>query len=130
MQKHEYEIIVLFSMVFMHILDDYKLQGILAEMKQITWWFHNYPQKKYENDYITALIEHAFSWTFMVHIPPTLFFIISNRSIDILLLSFILNLIVHTITDHAKANWSAINLTQDQFIHIMQILYTWYFLTC
>ena len=26
------------SMIFMHILDDYCLQGILASMKQKEWW--------------------------------------------------------------------------------------------
>ena len=25
-------------MLFMHVLDDFRLQGIMAEMKQKSWW--------------------------------------------------------------------------------------------
>lgn len=61
------DLILLFSMLFFHLFDDYKLQGILANMKQRSWWEKNAPDDLYKNDYIIALIEHAFSWTFMIH---------------------------------------------------------------
>ena len=32
------EIFMLLFMVFLHIVDDYYLQGILASMKQKQWW--------------------------------------------------------------------------------------------
>lgn len=43
------------------------------------------------------------------------------------LLLFVLNLVVHMITDSAKANWMKINLIADQCIHIIQIVLTWTF---
>ena len=56
-------------MLFMHIVDDYYLQGILAKMKQRSWWEENAPQEKYKHDYKVALFMHAFSWTFMIMLP-------------------------------------------------------------
>ena len=41
---------ILFVMVFGHIVDDYYLQGILASMKQKSWWKENAPDKMYEKD--------------------------------------------------------------------------------
>ena len=57
-------VILLLSMIFCHIVDDYYLQGFLASAKQKSWWEKNLPNKLYKNDYIIALFEHAFSWTF------------------------------------------------------------------
>ena len=56
-------------MLFCHIVDDYYLQGWLASAKQKKWWEQNASNPLYKNDYIMALVEHAFSWTFMVHVP-------------------------------------------------------------
>ena len=38
----------LIIMVFLHIVDDYYLQGVLATMKQKDWWIKNAPNKKYK----------------------------------------------------------------------------------
>ncbi len=48
-------VFVLLSMIFLHIVDDYYLQGILASMKQKSWWEENAPQRLYKYDYIVAL---------------------------------------------------------------------------
>jgi hypothetical protein len=56
-------------MLFCHIVDDYYLQGILALMKQKTWWKKQTLNSLYKYDYIMALCEHAFSWTFMIFLP-------------------------------------------------------------
>lgn len=50
---------ILLWMIFMHIVDDYRLQGILASMKQKSWWKEQ-PQYKpmYKRDYI-AVFAHA-----------------------------------------------------------------------
>ena len=64
---------ILFSMIFLHIIDDYKLQGILASMKQKRWWREQKEYKPfYKYDYIIALIDHSISWTFMIMLPIAL----------------------------------------------------------
>jgi hypothetical protein len=120
-------ITLLLFMIFCHILDDYYLQGCLASMKQRSWWENNYPDIKYKNDYIIALIEHSFSWTFTIHIPVLLYhnFIYLDIDTFVLVILFIVNIIIHAIVDNAKANLLKINLIQDQLIHIIQILITW-----
>lgn len=65
--------ILLLAMLFCHIVDDYYLQGWLASAKQKSWWKKNAPDKLYKNDYIMALCEHAFSWTFMIMLIPTIY---------------------------------------------------------
>ena len=62
-------LLILFIMIFCHLIDDYKLQGILAKMKQRQWWKENANKYMYRNDYKVALIEHAFSWSFMITLP-------------------------------------------------------------
>lgn len=37
---------------------------------------------------------------------------------------FLLNVVIHAVTDDAKANQKRINLWQDQFIHMVQIMVT------
>ena len=63
------KIFLLFAMIFCHIVDDYYLQGILANLKQKAWWQKNAPAAMYENDYKVALFMHAFSWAFMIMLP-------------------------------------------------------------
>ena len=60
-------------MVFMHIVDDFYLQGILAKLKQKSFWRDNTSWESYtrlyRNDYIVALAAHAFSWCICIHLP-------------------------------------------------------------
>lgn len=114
-------------MLFCHIVDDYYLQGWLASAKQKSWWEKNAPNPLYKNDYIMALLEHAFSWTFMIHVPIVIYSIICGfqPNIYIFIVIFAINWLVHLITDNAKANLMKINLIQDQMIHVVQILITW-----
>jgi hypothetical protein len=65
--------ILLLAILFCHIVDDYYLQGWLASAKQKSWWEKNAPDNLYKNDYIMALCEHAFSWTFMIMLIPTIY---------------------------------------------------------
>lgn len=117
------KIFVLLAMIFLHIIDDYKLQGILASMKQKTWWRE---QKEYKNmykyDYIPALIEHSFSWTFMIMLPIA---VMSHFNIGLWVIAYIVNMIIHAFVDNLKANQFKINLVVDQTIHIIQIVVTW-----
>jgi hypothetical protein len=109
-------------MIFMHIVDDYYLQGWLASAKQKKWWNENAPQKLYRHDYIMALIMHSFSWAFMIMLPIAI-----DRQFAvtwIYAVALIVNATVHGITDNLKANKLKINLIQDQSIHIVQIVIT------
>lgn len=116
---------ILLCMIFMHIVDDYYLQGILASMKQRSWWRENAPQEMYKNDYLPALIAHSFSWAFMVLLP--LAFSLKNLNFSFFILFFI-NMIGHAIVDNEKANRKTINLCEDQLVHLIQIILSWLYL--
>lgn len=120
-------IIVLLSMLFCHVVDDYYLQGWLASAKQKKYWEENAPDDLYKHDYICALATHAFSWSFMIHVPIFICMMTGILHIPVLLfmLIFVVNCIVHAYVDNAKANLFIINLVFDQSIHWTQIIATW-----
>lgn len=113
---------IFLSMIFCHIIDDYYLQGVLANLKQREWWKKNAPQEIYANDYIMALFMHSFSWSFMVMLPIA----VSNKfNIGIRFIFLMaVNMLIHGYVDHMKANKRCINLIQDQSIHLLQIVIT------
>jgi hypothetical protein len=109
-------------MLFCHVLDDYTLQGWLANGKQKEFWKKNAPDAMYEYDYIIALIMHSISWSFMIMLPIAI-----HRSFAVgsgFCIVFILNTICHAIVDNLKANEKVINLWVDQLVHIWQIAVT------
>lgn len=117
-------IFVILWMIFFHVVADYNLQGWLASAKQKSWWEENYRYEidKYKHDYIWALIMHSLSWSFMIMLP-----IAYAQQFDVgigFALMFALNVVIHAIVDTAKANLKLINLWQDQFMHMVQILIT------
>lgn len=116
---------ILLIMIFMHITDDYYLQGWLASAKQKKWWTNNAPQDLYKYDYLWALLMHSFSWTFMIMLPIMIKFDISNLFYVI----FTVNILIHGFTDNLKANQGKINLIQDQIIHLVQIVVTFILLS-
>ena len=87
------KVFIVLLMVFFHIIDDYKLQGILASMKQKKWWEEQKEYiEKYQYDYIWALITHSFSWSFMIMLPIAL---IKNFEVGITFVNvFIFNIII------------------------------------
>lgn len=111
--------IIVFSMIFIHIIADFNIQGMLGDLKQKQWWNKNYPQEKYKYDYITSLIIHSFTWSFMIMIPLVVYY----KTFSIVLL--ICNVLVHSIIDDIKANKLLISLTTDQILHIVQIIITY-----
>lgn len=121
------KILILLSMIFCHIVDDYYLQGWLASAKQRSWWEENSPDKLYRHDYIVALFMHSFSWSFMISLVPTLYVLVIGGTLYPL--TFIGNVLLHMYIDDLKANKKQINLIQDQSLHMIQILSTW-FLMC
>ena len=117
------KIFILLFMIMMHIVDDYYLQGILASMKQKSWWKKQSNYKdKYSNDYLMALMMHAFSWAFCIMLPIAINLKFEVDAFFAIMLG--INFMIHAIVDNFKANELKINLVQDQTIHIIQILIT------
>ena len=111
---------ILTAMLFMHVIADYTLQGVLASMKEKAYWKgHGNYRSKY--DFIPALLAHAFSWAFCIMLPlavaeyppGTVFYVVLAA-----------NTAVHAVVDHAKANLGVLNLVEDQTIHMVQIVLT------
>ncbi len=112
----------LFAMIFCHIVDDYYLQGLLASMKQKSWWEQNASDKLYKYDYIMALMMHSLSWAFMIMLPLAIF---NKFEVNVLYgILLTINACIHGIVDNLKANAKKINLITDQSIHIFQICVT------
>ena len=126
------KILLLITMIFLHIVDDYYLQGWLASAKQKSYWEQNAPDKLYKHDYIMALFIHSFSWAFMIMLVPTIYVLAIANNINtatlVIATFFVANLCLHMITDDKKANKKEINLIQDQLVHLTQIIATWVFL--
>lgn len=124
-----YKILLLLAMIFMHIVDDYYLQGWLASAKQKSYWEQNAPDKLYQHDYIMALFMHSFSWAFMIMLVPAIYALTVATSINavtiMIVIFFVVNLCLHMYTDDQKANKKKINLIQDQLAHLVQIIGTW-----
>lgn len=119
------DIVILFTMIFCHIVDDYYLQGWLASGKQKDWWKKQGNNPLYENDYIIALICHSFSWSFMINLPLMLYLLYTNNFNPIFYsISIVVNMVIHAIVDNLKANVKTINLIQDQSVHFIQIAIT------
>lgn len=117
------KIFILFFMIFLHIVDDYYLQGWLASAKQKKWWEQNAPHPLYKHDYIMALIMHSFSWTFMIMLPIAIGLKFAFSWFYII--AFVVNATVHAVVDDLKANKFKTNLIQDQSIHMVQIVVTY-----
>lgn len=111
---------ILIIMIFMHIVDDYYLQGWLSSAKQKSWWLKNSPNDMYKNDYIVALLCHGYSWSFMTSLPLAIY----NYN-NIVIVFIIINTLIHSFIDNYKANKLKINLIQDQLLHFMQIVINW-----
>lgn len=114
---------LLLLMIFAHIVDDYYLQGILAQMKQKRWWeTREWFKSLYKNDYKMALLMHSMSWSIMILLPSMFLIEISPY---LLLGAFVCNAVIHYHVDDLKANRGKINLIVDQTIHLMQVFVTW-----
>lgn len=116
------ELFTILVMIFCHVIADYNLQGWLASAKQKSHWEKNYPEPMYRHDYIIVLLMHSFSWSFMIMLPIA---ILVKFHVTLLFhMMLLVNLAIHMIVDDLKANKKLINLWQDQFIHILQIIVT------
>jgi len=117
-------IIIFFLMILCHIIDDFVLQPVcLSNLKQKHWWDEHCNGKQYKDDYKMALFIHSLSWSIMIHLPImyNMFYIFPEI---LILLSIIINTVIHYIVDDLKANKYKINLVIDQLIHFAQIILT------
>lgn len=126
------KLFILISMLFCHVVDDYYSQGILAKLKQKSYWEENAPNKLYKHDYIMALFMHSFSWAFMIMLPLVIYHWWVLKDFELFIqtryvLALFINIAIHAIVDDLKANKFKINLIQDQLTHMLQILVTWLF---
>ena len=114
-------------MILLHIIDDFVLQPIcLSKLKQKTFWeTYVKDDEKYKFDYKVALVIHALSWSIMIHLP---LMVIGVSEFGILL-SVIINTIMHAWIDDEKANKLNITLFEDQLMHLIQVGSTWAVLT-
>ena len=136
------EIVLFLLMLLAHIVEDFHLQGKMADMKQKQWW-HNQifanvrgitdadardrelkeGLRKYGYDYIPVLILHGFEWAICVSIP-VMFYTGFELSSDYIFM-LVLMALVHSAVDHLKCNKLRINLVQDQIVHIAQVIVLW-----
>lgn len=114
-------------MILLHIIDDFVLQPIcLSKLKQKSFWeTYVKDDEKYKFDYKVALVIHALSWSIMIHLP-LMAIGVGEYSI---LLSVIINTIMHAWIDDEKANKLNITLFEDQLLHLIQVGATWAVLT-
>ena len=125
MMKISNLVVCFMLMVFMHIVDDFYLQGILAKLKQKKFWQENAPAEMYRHDYIIALAAHAFSWCMCIHIPMFVFWYFTGGfSLLAFVINFVVQATIHAVIDNLKANKLKINLIKDQLLHLLQISVT------
>lgn len=127
-------LITVMSSFVLHVIADFNLQGILADLKQKEWWKNNYPDKKYDCDWMEALIIHSLFWSIFTFIPTYIILIagqmngmfdnINCDAASLIITSVVINGFIHGIVDHLKANVRVISLKTDQTIHIWQIILT------
>ena len=115
-------VFVIALMIFCHIVDDFRLQGILANMKQKKWWREQTNKPMYQYDWVMALMIHSMSWSFMILLPIAIY---QNFNVGAnYVIVFFINALIHGIVDHLKANRFKINLIEDQMAHFIQIAIT------
>lgn len=130
--------------MLLHLISDYTLQGILAKLKQKSWWkkeiektFGKNPPNTvlppgtnirdhielptwYDDDWIAGLICHALMWSLFTFLP--MMFIVGPRWFSGII---IMNTLIHAVIDHLKCNrLGTLNLCQDQVLHVAQLMLT------
>lgn len=125
------KVLLLFSMFWFHVLDEFYMQGILARLKCKRWWVEN-TKEMYHNDWSMALMIHALMWSITLHIPVVTYLYFTN-SLDsmygFIVGTIAINQFIHLVVDDMKCNKYVLNLTQEQLLHIIQIVCTYIFYT-
>ena len=126
------------AMLFCHCLYDFHIQGILAQMKQKSWWYDQFAKasqeqpdrdvsgimKMYGKDYMIALVIHAFEWSVFVTIPLFVYAWANGLTYLSIFAAIPVNTVLHAVIDDMKCNKMELNLVQDQLCHMCQIVLT------
>ena len=122
---------VLIFMIACHIIYTYKGKKSILLLKQKSWWKENH-SSFYINSYKVVLMEQAFLWSFIIHLPIVwhIFYYDGYYNTIPFLLSVFINCIIYTIVDDLKINKKLINFVQEQSIHFIQIIITWVVYSC
>lgn len=108
---------VFLLMMAIHVIEDFHLQGRMADMKQQAWW-EEFPDR-YRMDYTMVLFLHGLEWSVLVSLPLLL---ITGLDVPMWLVpAIVINGFIHSVVDDLKANRFKINLIQDQLIHMVQM---------
>ena len=108
--------------MLLHLIADFHLQGILADLKQKSWWYDrvsSYDRSKYKNDHQMAMLCHALMWSLVTFLP--LAFVVNKYAFSCII---VWNAWIHGAVDYYKANAFKLNLVEDQTFHILQIIIT------
>lgn len=131
-----YEAFIFIVMVLFHILEDFHLQGILASMKQKSWWQSEcnklgikYESSKYKHDHIISLCIHALENSIFITLPLIIDGLITTFTTNLNNSLFIgwafiifANTVVHAFIDNFKCNNKGISLIIDQLLHFIFII--------
>lgn len=115
---------LLLSMFMGHVIGDSVFQTSSISLKKRESYWKSYGNYK-RYFYIFYLLVHSFIWSSTIHI--SLLIILGVKYFNKILISYIVNILLHSIIDDMKANRKLFNLIVDQFLHSLQILLTFYF---
>ena len=105
-------------MILCHIIEDFHIQGVMADMKQASFW-RSYGEK-YANDWKPVIILHGMEWAILTSMPCL---VMSWFDIPLWFVLVIVAMgLLHAYIDHLKANVGKINLITDQTLHMSQIM--------
>ena len=128
-------------MLLAHIIEDFHLQGKMADMKQKVWWRDQVADsckwfsdeeraegfkrrmRVYGRDYIPVLILHGFEWAICVSVP--VLFYTGFEPSAVYIIAMMVMAFAHSLVDHMKCNMLKINLIHDQAIHMVQVAFLW-----
>lgn len=131
-----YKAFIFIAMVLFHILEDFHLQGILASMKQKSWWQSEcnklgikYESSKYKHDHIISLCIHALENSIFITLPLIIDGLITTFTTNLNNSLFIgwafiifASTVVHAFIDNFKCNNKGISLIIDQLLHFIFII--------
>lgn len=131
-----YKVFIFIAMILLHILEDFHLQGILANMKQKSWWQSEcvklgitYESSKYRRDHVVSLIMHALENSIFITLPLIIDGLITTFTTNpnnCLFIGWVFiifaNTVAHAIIDDFKCNSKGINLIVDQILHFIFII--------
>lgn len=105
-------------MILCHIIEDFHIQGVMADMKQTSFW--NPYGEKYANDWKPVIILHGIEWAMLTSMPCL---VMSWFDVPMWFVLVIVAMgLLHAYIDHLKANVGKINLITDQTLHMSQIM--------